>query len=46
MSKINKIVLNIMNVKITEAARIYFTKKSRVYKITKHDSAKIYLLFL
>jgi len=45
MSKINKAVPNIMNVKSTEAARIFFTKGSRAYKITKHDSARIYLLF-
>jgi len=45
MSKINKAVLNITNLTSTEAARIYFTKRSRAYKITKHDSARISLLF-
>ena len=45
MNKINKAVLNIMNVKSNEAARIYFTKRSRAYEITKQGSAIVSLLF-
>ena len=41
MSKINNTVLNIMDVKSIEAARIYFTKRTRACKI-KHDIARFF----